>query len=366
MLVERAIKFTERLVIANKHSLSDREKNILRGSWENLTYEAIKEHYETSFSHCKVSFIKKILGYELWKKVTNAFVAGNIISPDSKVHKLNFRKIIDRYEQQHELNLGSSSKNGIIGDRYRILSSINQTEYIKTTYLAQHLNYFDRECIIEQFKITPHSNLELLTRRANILRDLGEKTVSTAKLFGWFEREGYWHLVYESVRGTSLSEEFKASSDRYTESQAKALLKEILEILYCLHQCNIVHRQISPDNLIRHDRDYRLVLFNFEIAKYINSENSFFLPPYYQLNLCYSAPEFFNNPTFATDIYSVGKIIIQALTKLTPNKYRHNTLDWHNYANICLDFQDILDKMVRENYRNRYQSAREILIILEN
>ena len=103
MLIDRAIEFTEQLVISNEHILSDRDKNLLRGSWKNLTYEAIKEQYQDSFDNCTVAFIKKVLGYKLWQKITSAFIAGSIISPEDKVHKLNFKSIVNRYEQQHDL-----------------------------------------------------------------------------------------------------------------------------------------------------------------------------------------------------------------------------------------------------------------------
>ena len=364
MLIDRAIEFTEQLVISNKHTLNDREKNILRGSWENLTYETIKEKYPDTFDNCKVAFIKKVLGYKLWQKITHAFITGSIISSEDKVHKLNFRSIVNQYEEQHELSLNNSSENQIIGDRYHILSQINQTEYIKHTYLVEHLSYFNQECIVEQLKATSNSNFEALERRANILRDLGEKTVCTPKLFGWFAREGYWNLVYESIDGISLQEEFNANTARKTELEAKVLLREILEVVDSIHQCNIVHRHISPHNLIRRDRDSRIILVDFEIAKYINTDNSFFGALHHQINICYVAPEFIADPVFATDLYSVGKIIILALTRLTPDKYRKNNYNWYENTVISAEFRAILDKMVLENCAQRYQSAREILNIL--
>ena len=200
------------------------------------------------------------------------------------------------------------------------MSLIDRTEYLKTSYLVRHLNYFDRECIVEQLKVTSESSFSFkaLERRANILRDLGEKTVCTPKLFAWFAREGYWHLIYEAIEGTSLEAELNANISEITEQEAKALLKEILEILAAIHQCNIVHRQISPNNLIRRDRDRKLALVDFEIAKYIDTDNSFFFSPQHQINISYAAPEFITDPAFSTDLYSVGKIIIFALTKLTP------------------------------------------------
>ena len=360
---ERAVEFTKQLVLSTGETFDERDENILRGSWEGLTYESIKYEYLNSFDSCQISTIKKVIGYQLWQKVTNAFKANNIIDSQVQVNKLSFRGILNKYESQQDTNLGLS-KNGLFCNRYKILTLLTQNQ-ISKTYLAQHLTYFDRKCIIRQLEDTANENdLYVLEREAKIFKDLGDLTVRVPKLFDWFKKEKYWNLVYESIEGTSLNEELNSQDDPMTEAKAKALLKEILKILDCLHRCKIIHRNICPSNLIRRDRDGKLVLINFENAKYFGRpEDSLHSRLHYRIN-CYTAPEFIYAPTFASDLYSTGKIIIQAWMGITPNECKKNNGNWRSQIKISTDFAGILDKMLLKDYQLRYQSAREVLKLL--
>ena len=362
---EKAVEFTKQLVLSTGETINERDENILRGSWEGLTYESIKAEYLDSFDSCKISTIKKVIGYQLWQKVTNAFKANNIIDSQDKVNKLTFKGILNKYESQQDTNL-DSSENDIFCDRYKILTLLRQNQ-ISKTYLAQHLTYFDRKCIIRQLEDTANDNdLYVLEREAKILKDLSDLTVRVPKLFDWSkkENENYQYLIYESVEGTSLDEELNSQDDPITELEARALLREILEIIDCLHRCKIIHRNICPSNLIRRDRDGKLVLIEFKNAKYTNNaEDSINSHLHYSVS-CYTAPEFIYAPTFASDLYSIGKIIIQALMGITPNECKRNNSDWRSQVKISPDFAEILDKMVLKDYQLRYQSAREVLNLL--
>ena len=70
-----------------------------------------------------------------------------------------------------------------------------------------------------------------------------------------------------------------------------------------------------------------------------------------------------NAAQFNSDIYAVGVIAIQALTGKFPivQDPRTYELSWRDGANINLRLMDIIDKMVRPDYHNRYQSAIEVL-----
>lgn len=360
---DRAVEFTKQLVLSTGETIDERDENILRGSWEGLTYESIKDKYLNSFDSCQISTIKKVIGHQLWQKVTNTFRANNIIDAQDKVHKLTFRSILNEYERRQEINL-DLSENDILCDRYKILTLLRQNQ-ISKTYLAQHLTYFDRKCIIRQLEDTANDNdLYVLEREAKILKDLGDLTVRVPKLFDWFKKENYWNLVCESVEGTPLDEELNSQDNPTTESEARALLREILKILDCMHRCKIIHRNICPSNLIRRERDGKLVLINFENAKYVDRpEDSLHSRLHYRIN-CYTAPEFIYAPTFASDLYSTGKIIIQALMGITPNECKKNNGDWRSQVKISSDFAEILDKMVDKDYQLRYQSARGVLNLL--
>lgn len=361
---DKAVEFTKKLVLSTGETIDERDENILKGAWQGLTYASIKNEYLNSFDSCQVSTIKQGIGYQLWQKVTNAFKANNIINSQDKVHKRNFRGILNEYERRKDTNL-DLSENDILCDRYKILTLLKQNQ-ISKTYLAQHLTYFDRKCIIKQLEDTANENdLYVLEREAKILKDLGDLTVRVPKLFDWFKKENYWNLVYESVEGTPLNEELNSRDDPMTESEARALLREILKILDCLHRCQIIHRNIYPSNLIRRDRDSKLILINFENARYVDRpEDSLHSRIHFKVNRCYTAPEILYAPTFASDLYSVGKTLIKALMVISPNDFLKSNGDWRSQIKISTDFAEILDKMVNKDYHLRYQSAREVLKLL--
>ena len=57
-------------------------------------------------------------------------------------------------------------------------------------------------------------------------------------------------------------------------------------------------------------------------------------------------------------------IAIHALTGADPNRLLSNDtgeINWRNQANVSSKLAQIIDKMVRFDYRNRYQSAKEVL-----
>ena len=358
--MDEGIQFTANLVKQDFGQLDPREEAILIGSWNKWTYEQIKNKYSERFSDFKLSYIKKGLGYELWKKVTSSFKRANIIPSDLKIHKENFKSIIERIELSNLPILENLSPGEVLFNRYEI-TQISHQDKIRKVYIAKHLNYFNQPCVIERISTTSSANQQtIVTRQATILRDAASKTVYIPKLFAWFKQDNFWNLIYEWIEGVTLSQELSLNPPK-TEDEVKKLLNEILEILVCLQQCSIIHRNISPDSLIRRNIDKKLILVNFNNAKYVGRFQSTLAQ--FKID-SYAAPEFIYNPTFASDLYSVGKSCIQALTGVAPEQCRMNNYNWQEHVSISSEFAKILDKMVDKDYEKRYQSAREILEIL--
>ena len=73
-------------------------------------------------------------------------------------------------------------------------------------------------------------------------------------------------------------------------------------------------------------------------------------------------------PRYRSDIYAVGMIGIQALTGILPDilqsQYENDDtgeIDWLHLADVSDDLGNILQKMIRYDYRQRYLSAAEVL-----
>jgi serine/threonine protein kinase len=141
-----------------------------------------------------------------------------------------------------------------------------------------------------------------------------------------------------------------------------------LEILEFVHNHEVIHRDIKPSNLIRRKQDGRIVLIDFGAVKTIShlkansqEQNTLTIPigtP------GYSPPEQMSgNPKFNSDIYALGVLCIQALTGADPYQIQidSNTGSWYQKIQVNPELVKILDKMVRYDFKHRYQSAQEVM-----
>ena len=63
-------------------------------------------------------------------------------------------------------------------------------------------------------------------------------------------------------------------------------------------------------------------------------------------------------PRFNSDIYALGKTIIELITGLEPDEFGD---DWYNKIQISDDLKSILSQMIDEDDQTRYQSAADVI-----
>jgi serine/threonine protein kinase len=84
----------------------------------------------------------------------------------------------------------------------------------------------------------------------------------------------------------------------------------------------------------------------------------------------YAPPEqLAGHPSFSSDIYALGMIAIQAVTGIStyqlPLSPETGDITWRHLANVSEEFAQIIEKMVRYHFADRYQRAAEVLEALE-
>ena len=84
-------------------------------------------------------------------------------------------------------------------------------------------------------------------KEIEILRQINHPGV--IKLYEVYESELYIHLILEYLQGGELLSHLQ-SKGVYSEKDASALIKCVLEALEYCHARNIVHRDLKPENLI--------------------------------------------------------------------------------------------------------------------
>ncbi|MEK0195949.1 protein kinase domain-containing protein, partial [Microcoleus anatoxicus] len=164
-----------------------------------------------------------------------------------------------------------------------------------------------------------------------------------------------------------------AKGVQFSESQVIQLLYDILDVLRYVHQQNTIHRDIKPSNLMRRDSDGRIVLIDFGAVKEIGSKLQYSQgqPPTVTIGTEGYMPSEQENghPKLCSDVYAVGMTAIQALTGVFPHQLPKdpNTLEvvWRERVSVSPKLADILDKMVRYQWQQRYQSADEALSAIQ-
>ncbi len=153
------------------------------------------------------------------------------------------------------------------------------------------------------------------------------------------------------------------------------MLEDILRVLEFVHRCNVIHRDIKPDNLIKRDIDRKLVLIDFGAVKKIRTQ-AIESSAEVSATVAIGTPGFIpaeqaqGKPRFNSDIYAIGMVAIQALTGIPPHRLSEDPdtgeVVWENRSRISPEFTAILKKMVSYHWRDRYQSVSEILFDLQD
>lgn len=268
--------------------------------------------------------------------------------------------------------------NKILSSRYKIIRALSKGGF-GSTYLAEDTQYPDnQQCVVKKL----HSNVadreflkiarRLFKKEANALAELGEHP-QIPRLLAFFEEQEEFYLVQAYVRGKILTQELNTSTP-WSEDRVIDFLQDILQIVDFIHSKGIIHRDIKPDNLICRDSDRKLVLVDFGTVKEVVMARTEAIALTVSVGTRGYMPteQARGKPRFASDIYAVGMIAIQALTGMHPlqlSEDENGEVQWQDRANCKPQLAEIISKMVRYHFKERYQSAQEILTnlsILEN
>lgn len=63
-----------------------------------------------------------------------------------------------------------------------------------------------------------------------------------------FESEEHVHLVFENLQKQDLFS-FIKSKPKYTELDAREIMKSLLSVIGSFHSYQLIHRDIKPDNI---------------------------------------------------------------------------------------------------------------------
>jgi serine/threonine-protein kinase len=276
----------------------------------------------------------------------------------------------------------------IIDNRYLIQKVLGQGG-LGRTYLAFDTHRFNEPCVLKEFaplgsgQYDLEKSRDLFKREAKILHQICHPQIP--KFLACFEGKGRLFLVQEYVKGktySALLQQRQQQGKPFSELEVIVWLMNLLPILKYIHDRGIIHRDISPDNIMQPDGEELPVLIDFGVGKLTNAAYRGENTGIKQANHSYVGKmSFVGKIGYApreqitmgicspsSDIYSLGVTAIVLLTGREPTMLLDQyslEWEWRKYVQVSNNVGAILDKMIEDRPRHRYQLAPEVLLDLQ-
>ncbi|WP_414541784.1 protein kinase domain-containing protein [Nostoc sp. CCY0012] len=266
----------------------------------------------------------------------------------------------------------------ILQNRYRIIQILGQGGFGRT-YLAEDQRRFNELCAIKELIPSTAADTwekaqELFQREASILYQIEHSQVPQFR--ERFEQDHRLFLVQDYVAGQNyrtLLGDRLAIGETFTEAEVLQLIRSLLPVLEHIHSRGIIHRDISPENIILRNSDTKPVLIDFgvvkELATRLQSPDSkepittvgkLGYAPSEQMQAGHAYPN--------SDLYALAVTGIVLLTgKEPPDLFDDTQLtwNWQRWVRVNPQFAHVLNRMLNHLPSDRYASAADVAQALQ-
>jgi serine/threonine protein kinase len=274
----------------------------------------------------------------------------------------------------------------VLQNRYRILSILGQGGFGRT-YLAEDQGRFNELCALKEFIPNQTSDFaleksrELFQREASILYQIQHPQVPQFR--ATFQEDQRLFLVQDYVEGKTyrdLLNDRQIHGKAFTESEVLKLLQQLIPVLAHLHSKGIIHRDITPDNIILRERDQVPVLIDFGVVKEIAARTQMNLTTPQPVTTArqsttvgkmgYAPSEQMQTGRAypSSDFYALAVTAVVLLTgKEPPDLYDDSMLTWHwqQWTTVRPEFAQVLNRMLSYRPGDRFQTASEVAQALQ-
>jgi serine/threonine protein kinase, bacterial len=272
----------------------------------------------------------------------------------------------------------------ILSNHYRIVRQLGHGGFGRT-YLAEDAHRFNEPCVLKEFapqvqgSYALQKSEELFEREAGVLYKLQHHQIPRFReLFRVnINDRGYLFLVQDYIPGQTyrfLLDARKRQGLRFIEAEINQLLLQLLPVLEYIHSLGVIHRDISPDNLILRLSDGLPVLIDFGGVKQVAAtaeslfaeSNGIPVPATRIGKLGYAPVEQMQMGIVYphSDLYALATTVLVLLTGKEPHQLLdNNTLNWNwrSECSVSPTLAAVLDKMLAHQPNERFSTAREVL-----
>lgn len=258
--------------------------------------------------------------------------------------------------------------------RYRIIRELGRGGFGRT-YLAEDTNRYGEQCVLKEFSPVVHSPKasELFDRESSILYSLQHPQIPRFRELLRTDIGGSkaLFLVQDYIKGQTYEEILisrQQQGKNFSEAEVTQLLFQLLPVLEYIHSKKLIHRDISPDNIIQHDVDKLPFLIDFGSVKQIAATALFQSKGQSDTAIGkqgYSPTEQMHQGKVspASDLYALAVTALVLLTGKKPQKLydvNSKTWDWRTRVSVSQNLGMVLDRMLADRAGDRYQSAKEV------
>ena len=163
------------------------------------------------------------------------------------------------------------------------------------------------------------TGMKSFTEEGRILHSLSD-VEHIVHVLDMVQANGTSYLVMEYVPGISLKKYMKAQNGPFTEKRALEMIRPILLALSAMHSRHILHRDISPENLMVQP-DQTLTLIDFGAARTFSQDDDDNLTVI--LKRGYAPEEQYHSDSRQgpwSDLYAICAVLYQMLTGIRPQE----------------------------------------------
>ncbi|MEP1494841.1 serine/threonine-protein kinase, partial [Pseudophaeobacter sp.] len=183
--------------------------------------------------------------------------------------------------------------------------------------------------------------------------------------------DGHIYLLMDYIDGPGLDKKLKQGP--MDAADLLIICRRVAEGLKAAHARNIVHRDLSPDNIILRDGNpAQAVIIDFGIAKDTNPGAQTIVGNEFAGKYSYAAPEQLSGNTDArADIYSLGALLLANFRGAAPSlganpmEVVENKQKPLNTEGLPTPFKQLIERMCDPDPDRRLGSAADVLTFLD-